>query len=122
MVGQAANMGRQGDAGLLEKARRAAGVPVAAKASEPERLDIEGEDDRARPSGIVRVVMRLPRIDEHGTVTGQRGKAAVDHELGVRALGLDQQVTMRVSVAHQRRVHVQQSDPPKWAVSNPQRV
>ena len=70
-------------------------------------------------AGVVRVVVRLPRVDEHGAVAGQRGEAAADHELRVGALGLDQHVAVRMRVAHQRRVHVQQGDPAERAMGDP---
>lgn len=83
LIGQAAHTGRQGDAGLLKEARCAAGRPIGAELDEPVRLDVWREDDRARAGRVVCAVMRLPRIDQHRVVAGERDEAIAHHKLRV---------------------------------------
>lgn len=121
-VGKTAHTGRQGDAGLLKEPWCATGRPVVTEPGEPIRLDIQRKDDRAGAGRIMRVVVRLPRIDQNRLVSGERDEAVAHHELRVGALGLDQHVAVWVSMPHQWRVHVQQGDAPERAMGDAERV
>jgi hypothetical protein len=46
--------------------------------------------------------------------------AVADHELGIRARHLEQDMAMRVRMADQRAIHIEQGDPAEIAVYDPQ--
>src|SRR6185437_8180437 len=118
--GEPADAGRQLPRGLLEKSASIARRPAWPKALEPLGLDVERENDGARPTLVVNIGVGLPGIDQHRLRVGQRDDPAADRELGVGAFGFDQHMAVRVRVAYEGAVHVEQSDTPKPAVSNPQ--
>jgi hypothetical protein len=64
--------------------------------------------------------MRLPAVDEHRGGIGQSMNAVADDELGIRACHLEQDMTMRVRMADQRAIHIEQGDPAEIAVYDPQ--
>jgi len=68
------------------------------------------QNDGARPLFITNVGVWFPGIDEHGLLIGQLHEIVADHELRVGAVRLDQHMEMRMRVAHERAVHVEQSD------------
>jgi hypothetical protein len=105
----------------LEKARRAARRPVGTEVLQPFRLDIEREDDRARPLLVMHVSVRLPRIDEHGLIVGELHQIVADRELRVGAVRLDQHMAMRMRVTHERTVHVEQRDTAESSMGDAQR-
>ena len=120
--GEAADM-RRDVAGLpFEESGRAAGGPVRPEALEPLRLDIEREDDRARARRVVDVGMGFPGIDQHRLSIGQRHHVGADRELRVVAVDLEEDVAMRMGMAHKRAVHVEQGDTAERAMSDAQCV
>src|SRR3954470_16793650 len=56
------------------------------------------------------VGVRLPGVDEHGLPVGERHRALAHRKLRVGAFNLEQHVTMRMRMAHQRTIHVKQCD------------
>ena len=64
--------------------------------------------------------MRLPAVDEHGGRIRQRRDLVAHKKLRVGALDLEQDVAVMMSVADQRTVHVEQSDPAESAMSDAQ--
>lgn len=63
--------------------------------------------------------VRLPAIDKNGSGIRQRDNPIADDEMGISALNLEEDVAVRMRVADQRRVHIQQRDPPECTVSDP---
>src|SRR5215831_577863 len=107
--------------GLLEEAGRAACGPSRAELLQPLRLDIQGKNKGSWPIGNVDIGVRLPAVDQHGRVVRERRDAIANHKLRISAIDLQQHVTMMVRMAHQRTVHVQQSNPAEGAVGDAQR-
>jgi hypothetical protein len=63
--------------------------------------------------------VRPPAIDKNGSSIRQRDDPVADDEMGIAALNLKQDVAMRMRVADQRRVHIEQRDPPERTMGDP---
>jgi hypothetical protein len=68
----------------------------------------------------VNIGMRLPPVDKDGDGIGQRMNAVANDELGISALHLEEDMTMRVRMADERAVHIEQCDPAEIAVHDTQ--
>jgi hypothetical protein len=112
---------RQLAMGMSEKSRRTARHPSGTKGLQPFRFDIQSEDQRPRAGRIVNIGMRLPPVDQDGDGIGQRMNAVANDELGIRALHLEKDMTMRVRMADERAVHIEQCDPAEIAMHDAQR-
>ncbi len=66
--------------------------------------------------------MGFPCIDQHRLLIGQRHHVVADRELRVVAVDLEEDVTMRMGMAHERTVHVEQGDTAERAMSYAQCV
>jgi hypothetical protein len=65
--------------------------------------------------------MRLPPVDKNCDGIGQRMNAVANDEMGIGALHLEKDMTMRVRMADERAVHIEQCDPAEIAVHDTQR-
>ncbi len=68
------------------------------------------------------VGMRLPGIDQHRQLIGERGDLIADGELRVIAGDFQQHMAMRMGMAHQAAIHVEQRHAAKGPVRDPQRL
>src|SRR5262249_7201225 len=106
-------LGADCHAGAREEARPRATEEDAVGFGERVRLDIESEKQRTFAARTVIIGVLLPGIDRNDGVAPQRYCLALNLEFLVRARDLEDEVTMRMGVSHQRGVHVEQCDAPE---------
>jgi len=87
------------------------------KVGQPVRFDVHREDDGVLLLiAIVLVRVRFPRIDEYRCFGGQRLHFVLHREECIWARRLDEQMTVVMCMLNERRIHIQQCDPPKPAL------
>ena len=64
--------------------------------------------------------VRLPGIDQNRLPVRERHQLFADGKLGVCALDLDQHMAMRMRMAHERAIHVEQGDTAEISVDDAQ--
>ena len=70
----------------------------------------------------MRIGVRLPGIDKHGGVVGQRAKSVAHLKGGVGTSKFQQHVAGAVRMGDQRPVHVKQGDAPETALKDVERT
>lgn len=65
------------------------------------------------------VCVVLPGVHQHCGGVGQRHEPFADQELCVIAVELQQDVAMRMGVAHKSAIHVEQRDPAEKTMHDP---
>ena len=90
------------------------------RSREPARLDIKREKQGPLGTLTMQIGVLLPRVDGDEHVAAQRHCLLFDHKILVWAAGLEDQVTMRMRMFHQRGVHVEEGHASKAAPKDAQ--